>query len=207
MKPTRDEELMARWLDGEMSDAERAEFEARLAADPDLRDEATGLQSLRVTLQTAFPKHDEVPHADFFNHRIHEHVLQSRREAQSLATAGRPFLRWFRGPWFAVGAAAACALVVFALWPAEAPATAVLTTYAPNYSVHASTFHSKDAQATVLMLDGLEAMPADHAVSGVSVHHSQTDGKVATTTLFSKSGGVLLVLATDTSNTPHIISH
>ena len=56
MNPNPDEQLLARWLDGEMDTDERASFDARLKTDPALRAEAEVLQSLRAAFQEGFPR-------------------------------------------------------------------------------------------------------------------------------------------------------
>jgi hypothetical protein len=93
-------------------------------------------------------------------------------------------------------------------WPSasSASATVVLSTYAPNAGVQANTFHSNEANATVLMLDGLESIPADKKVVGYRVHHSETDQQVAMTTMFSEHGEVVMVLSKDGRNQPRVIT-
>lgn len=83
MNPNPDEQLLARWLDGELNAAEKASFDARLNSDAALRSEADSLQSLRDMLHTGFPKIAEVPHADFFNSQIQERISEMRRAEQS----------------------------------------------------------------------------------------------------------------------------
>jgi anti-sigma factor RsiW len=208
MNPNHDEELLARWLDNELSADERTAFDARLAADAALRREAEVMQSLRTSLQSAFPRHTEVPHADFFNSRIQQSIDELRAEEARNAAAARPRFNWHGLRWFAL--AAACLVLGGVVWfwqQQEGPATIVMATYAPHTGVKASTFHSSDARATVLMLDGLEAVPADRKVVGYHVDHSETDRQVAMTTLFSPNGDVLGVLATDAGNQPHVITH
>lgn len=207
MNPNHDEELLARWLDNELSADERTAFDARLSADDSLRREAEVMQSLRSSLQAAFPRHTEVPHADFFNSRIQQRIEELRAEEARNATVARPAFHWLSMRWLAFAAACVVLGSTFWFWQQEGPATIVMATYAPHTGVTASTFHSNDARATVLMLDGLEAVPADRKMVGYHVDHSDTDQQVAMTTLFSPTGEVLGVLATDAGNQPHFIAH
>ncbi len=210
MNPNPDEQLLARWLDGELDARERASFEARLQTDSDLRAEADSFKSLRDTLQAGFPKIEEVPHADFFNSQIQERIAQLRNEEAKAAPAkAAPSLfSWLTKPWLLAGATAACALLALLQWQTGGDvATVVLSTYAPNSGVKAATYHSNEANATILMLDGLDAMPADKKLVGYRVHHSETDQAVAMTTLYSETGDVLLVLAKDARNQPHVFAH
>jgi anti-sigma factor RsiW len=209
MNPNPDEQLLARWLDGEMNADERTAFEARLQSDAALRAEADSLQSLREMLHTGFPQIAEVPHADFFNSQIQERIKELRREEQAApAATSRTSWAWLLRPWLLGAAAAACALMAVLQWPSasSASATVVLSTYAPNAGVQANTFHSNEANATVLMLDGLESIPADKKVVGYRVHHSETDQQVAMTTMFSEHGEVVMVLSKDGRNQPRVIT-
>ena len=83
-------------------------------------------------------------------------------------------------------------------------ATTVQNTYAPNGDIQPRTYHSTDANATVLELDGLEDIPADSKVVGYKVHHSETNHQVARTTLYSDRGEVLQVLAMNDASEPRM---
>ena len=210
MNPNPDEQLLARWLDGELNADERTSFEARLQSDPALRAEADSLTSLRDMLQSGFPKIAEVPHADFFNSQIQERIAQVRLEEERAATpavAAPSRFSWMIKSWLMAGAAAACLLVALMQWQTSPGAsTVVLSTYAPDAGVKAATYHSTEANATVLMLDGLENMPAEKKIVGYRVHRTETDQAVAMTTLYSDQGDVLMVLAKDSRNQPRVFA-
>lgn len=214
MKTPPDENQIVRFLDGEMDAAEKSTFEASLAADPELRAEIESLSQLGATLRKSMPNGREVPHADFFNSQIQVRIAQEemdRARESNAPASGVGWLNWLRAPWFAAAATAVVALLAFTLWQSRGLSTSesslVLSSYAPNPDVQARAFHSDEAQATVLMLDGLAAVPADRKIVGHSVHHSETDQQVATTTLFSDDGHVLLVLAKDGRNQPRLLEH
>jgi anti-sigma factor RsiW len=205
MNPNAEDTHLARWLDGELPPAERSAFEARLASDPAMQSAADALLSLRSSLQQAYPAVREMPHADFFNSQIMAAIGQPEARQQPRTSWWQSL--WSRQPWIIGTAVAACAvLAAGTLWRSPEQ-TVVLSIYAPNPSVQATTRFSSEAQATVLMLDGLESIPADRQVTGYKVHRSETDSEVAMTTLFSDQGEVLLVLATDAKNQPRLIAH
>ena len=214
MKTPPDENEIVRFLDGEMDAAEKTAFEAQITANPELRAEIESLGRLSSTIRKNIPAEREVPHPDFFNSQIQVRIAQESmdraRESKAPATS-TGWLDWLRSPWFAAAATAAVALVAFTIWenrglsPSES--SMVLSTYVPNPDVQARAFHSDEAQATVLMLDGLTSLPADRKIVGHSVHHSETDQEVATTTLFSEDGHILLVLAKDGRNQPRLLEH
>lgn len=215
MKTPPDETQIVRFLDGEMDAAEKSAFEASLAADPELRAEIESLGQLGDVLRKSIPADRAVPHADFFNSQIQVRIAQEEMDharASRAPAAGGGLLDWFRRPWFAAAATALVAVLAFVVWQNRdgtlAPGSSlVLSTYTPNPDVHAHAFRSEEANATVLVLDGLSAMPADHKITGHRVFRSETDQEVATTTLFSEDGHVLLVLAKDGRDHPRLLEH
>ncbi len=201
--PSEDHDLI-RWLDGEMTDAERASFSTRLAADPDLKAEVEMMQRMSSDLRAHLPAEMTVPYGDFFNSQIQVRLAQ---EEPLIPEARASWLDWFRLPTL-ITATAAVAIAGFMIMQ-KGPAagdSVVLSIYVPNASVHARTFHSDEAQATVLMLDGVEAIPADRKIVGYHIERTETDQEVATTTLYGKSGEVVLVVSKDARNQPRLLS-
>jgi hypothetical protein len=47
------------------------------------------------------------------------------------------------------------------------------------------------------MLDGLDAVPAERKVSGINVRRSETEPKLAATTLYDDAGTPLLMISCD----------
>ena len=214
MKTPPDENQIVRWLDGEMDEAEKAVFLAALDADPGLRAEMESLRGLGQVLRQNIPATREVPHADFFNSQIQVRIAQEgmdRVRSGTSSAGGLGWFEWLRAPWFSAAATALVALLAFAIWHqrqgAPSESSEVLSTYAPNPKVQVRSFHSDEAQATVLLLDGLSPVPADRKIAGHRVHRSETDQRVATTTLFSEDGHVLLVLAKDAGDQPRLLEH
>ena len=205
-----DEIALTRWLDGEMDAPELAAYEARLAANPALHAEALAMKQLSASLQAEFPRIAEVPHADFFNSQIQERIAQldreDRRHAQRPA-ASSLWPSWLRLPWLAGAATAAIAtLIAVSMHSRPAQASTVLSTYAPNAAIQPRSFHSDAANATILMLDGLESIPADRIVIGYHVDHSDTQQELAMTTLYSAKGDVLMVLDVDGQSQPRVVA-
>jgi hypothetical protein len=209
MNPPPDDQLLARWLDNELSPAEHTRFEAMLAADPALREEAESMKRLGEAIRKNVPFEREVPHADFFNSQIREAIAADQRaqeRAHARPTAAVSWLDWFRKPWAYAGVAAVLAVGLFLSRGGDQVRTEILSLYAPSANVQSSFSYHDDVQAMVLKLDGLEAIPADRDLAGINVHHSETNPEVATTTLFDENGGVLLVMAKDSAGKPRTIS-
>lgn len=209
MKTPPDENQIVRWLDGEMSAAEKSAFEALLAADPDLQAELDSMSRLGETLRQHLPIERPLPHADFFNSQIQVRIAQEeldRKRDLERKPEARSWLSWLTSPRFAFATALAVLAVAFFQWQTEpSSSTTVFSSYAPNPDVQARTFHSEEANATVIMLDGLNSLPADRKIVGHHVHRTESDPAVATTTLFSESGEVLLVLARGADSQPQMI--
>jgi len=199
-------ERITRWLDGAMSNAEKTAFEDEMQADPALRAEVSTLHELGAQVRAHASLERPVPNADFFNSQIQERISSLQRiddRRKSPAGVAPSWFGWLRAPW-AIGAAAAAlvALGVFVVLHATRPQTQVISLYVPNPAVKASVNYNAAADATVLMLDGLSAFPDDKPISGLQVHHSDTDPEMASTTLYDAGGKVLLVMATDARNRP-----
>ena len=208
MNTNQDEQELTRWLDGEMNAAETSAFEARLRLDPSLRAEAGLMRQLCADVKTHFPKVEDVSHPEFFNSQILERIGELERADIRQQEKRAPWLAWLHRPWLAVaGAAAVIILVAQVMFGPDTQSdnsTTVQSTYAPNVNIQPRTYHSNDANATVLELDGLEDIPADSKVVGYRVHHSNTDPMVARTTLYSEHGEVLQVLAMNEDSQPHM---
>ncbi|MCX6857766.1 MAG: hypothetical protein NTV80_23015 [Verrucomicrobia bacterium] len=203
--PSEDHDLI-RFLDGEMSDAERASFQARMDADPMLKSEVQMMQRMSADLRTHLPAEMPVPYADFFNSQIQVRI--SQEEPITLPAVRASWFDWIRIPTL-MTAAAAVAIGGFMVLQKQTTQTGnsvVHSIYVPNPSVQARTFHSEDAQATVLILEGVEAMPADRKIVGFHIERSESDQEVATTTLYGAQGQIVAVMAKDARNQPRLLS-
>lgn len=206
MKPPSENHDLIRWLDGEMMEAERASFEERLKHDPVLAGEARELRSLSEGIRAHLPAEMPVPHADFFNSQIQVRIAQMER-TENRVREGSAFswLDWLRQPWLVAAGAAALAVLGFFLLrtgDSENGQSLILSSYTPNTQVHARTFHDDSAQATVLMLDGLDDVPADRKISGINVHRSEMEPELAAMTLFDVTGSRLLMISRDAAGNP-----
>ncbi|MEZ5386977.1 MAG: hypothetical protein R3F13_15825 [Prosthecobacter sp.] len=207
MKPPSENHDLIRWLDGEMTDAERAAFEGEMKADPALAKEAEEMRSLSASLRTHLPAEMKVPHADFFNSQIQMRIAQLEMEdsRQKPESSLESIFALFRQPWLAAASAVAVVVAGFLMigpGGTDSEHSLILSSYTPGRGVEASTYHDSAADATVLMLDGLDEVPADRKISGISVHRSETEPEVAATTLFDAAGAPLLVISRDAAGHP-----
>jgi hypothetical protein len=162
--PLEDTDLL-RWLDDEMTPLERERFAARLSVEPALRREAEALQALSRSLRDHLPMEMAVPHADFFNSQIQVRLACETAGKERRHGTAASWLAWFNLPRLAVAAAL---VLLAAVLVRQVPSgdSRVLATYTPDPGVHATAHFSEEASATVLMLDGLDEMPADRPLVG-----------------------------------------
>lgn len=203
---TPDEQLLARWLDGELSAEDTSRFEAMMAADPALREEAQAMRQIGLALRDHVSMEREVPHADFFNSQIQERITdiqraEQRSHASAASTASGGWFSWLRMPWAIAGVAAALALA-FVISRDDRPTTQVLSFYTPNPEIQASAYRNDAADATVLLLEGLDSIPAEQNIAGINVHHSERQANEGVTTLLDQQGSVLLVMSPQGAQLP-----
>ena len=196
-------------MDGEMTPAESAAFEKRLESDPDLRAEVEQARHLTDLLRAEMPADMQVPHADFFNSQIQVRIAQESDSSRRPVAEGgwlRQLFRSVASPWGFAAAAALVALLVVMRPAADsrsADSTWVTSSYTPNPSVTAHTYHSTAAGATVLELDGLPEIPAEKKVAGLRVDHAQQDRGGQVASFHDATGTPLLVMSLDAQGRPH----
>jgi hypothetical protein len=189
MNTTLDESVVARWLDDELQGAELAAFEASIQGDAELLARREEVRDWRATVAAVMPAVIEPPYPEFFNSRIERAIL-----AQGTLALPAKAASW-RGWWLP---AAAVAGMVLSFWvgtktggtpqvvvvPSQNPSPAQggvgqPTVYTPERGVDAEWFSSTDASATVIVLEGVEAIPdnLDFAGSaGLRSKHESTAG-------------------------------
>ncbi len=163
------EEKWTAWVDGELDEAERAEFEASL--DDRTSAEAERQQALKLG---ALLKEQLQPRAmgneEFFNYQLRERILAEsglapRRARESWWTIRR--LLWSGATSLAIFAV--CAFFLMREKPAQDQSqylTQILNARVdPNVSPDAtvSIFQTKQDRVTVLWVDGLKSLPSEYA--------------------------------------------
>ena len=163
MNTNPDEVTLALWLDDELAGADHAAVEAWALTRPDQLAGREEIRRWRATMATAIPASEEPPYPDFFNSR----VLQAIREPVPATKTPSFFWKSWLMP------VAACAGMALTFWagtqatsppeydvagaPKAIPVDPVL--YTPENGVAAEWFASKSASATVIVLNGVAAIP------------------------------------------------
>jgi hypothetical protein len=186
-----DETRLALWLEDELQGEELAAFEVSLSGRQDLiaaRDEA---RRWRKMMSTALPASEEPPYPEFLNHRVARSILEldMKPVVPEKPKAGFSWRSWFMP-------AAACAGMVFAFWlggkqaggvaeidvtgaPRAIPVEPIL--YTPESGVSAEWFASVEASATVIVLNGVDAIPdtTDFSETVYLKHEREIDSTAA----------------------------
>ncbi len=169
MNTNPDETTLALWLDDELVGDELAAVEAWAAARPEQLAAREETRNWRTMISVTVPASQEPPYPEFFNSR----VMQGIRESIPLELAPeKPTKRVFWNAWWMP--LAACAGMAMAFWvgtqtrhtspvhqvagaPRAIPLDPVL--YTPEKGVNAEWFASDHASATVIVLNGVAAIP------------------------------------------------
>lgn len=166
-----DDAVLALWLDDELQGEELAAAEAWLGGDPEMLAAREETRCWRTMIAAAIPGDEEPPYSEFFNGRI----ARAMRESVPEPLDGT--IRRFS--WNAVLIPlAACAGMVFTFLlgmktsttdrpelvkidvsgaPKAIPVDPIL--YTPERGVKAEWFTSLNASATVIVLNGVDAIP------------------------------------------------
>jgi len=174
-----DEATLTLWMDGELEGDALARVEAWAKDHPELLAQRDAVRAMSESIKSHVPVSVEPPYPDFFNQRIMRHI-EEESAAGGASSKGDGGLSWrgLVGRWAAIPVAAGAMLLCFYLGlqlgdrpvlPARTVAVSPQPLiYTPDGDVSAEIFNSEDGQATVIVLDGLEDIPDDFDIVGVS---------------------------------------
>jgi len=205
------EDLLTRWIDGQLTPEEAARVEQHLATDPQsLRDKEEAAH-IRTLLRSHLPASAEPPSPEFFTSSVMEEI---RREtpAPRPAAAKRQsasWLSWLRTPWFAPAASAAILALAFVIWrpagPSSQPAELLAQAYTPDASITATAYYSEEAEATVIDLQNV-TVPDDRDIKAFDVASADPPAPGEPQVLFAASDTArpVMVLSLDSAQKPRI---
>jgi anti-sigma factor RsiW len=168
MNTNPDEATLALWLDDELTGSELAAVEAWAAGQPEQLAAREEVRRWRKMIALAVPASEEPPFPDFFNSRIQQ-AIQAPPTAKSTAAPAKERSIW--RSWLLP--LTACAGMALAFWvgkqsqavpeydvsnaPRAIPVEPMV--YTPETGVKAEWFASSKASATVIVLNGVTAIP------------------------------------------------
>jgi len=185
MNTTPDDVMLALWLDDELEGDEFALVEAWAADKPDQLAAREETRRWRKQFASLVPASEEPPYPDFFNSRIHRAITETAN-VESVARVRK--VSWWRAAWWIPSAAVAGMALTFWLGtrvPYSQPVAPVAVTpaapaispalYTPDGEVKADYFSSAKAGATVIVLDGVAAIPDDMDFSNTAAVETPDD--------------------------------
>lgn len=177
-----DDTTLALWLDDELEGEELAQVEAWAADQPEQLAAREEVRRWRRMISESLAAAEEPPAGEFFNERI-QHALREPATATRTPSPKRASRGAWNSLWMPL---AACAGMVLAFWlggliqpqdspiagdvPNTDPSTPHL--YTPEQGVNAQWISSAEASATVIVLDGVSAIPDEVDFTATALHRS-----------------------------------
>ena len=166
------EEKWTAWIDGELSGAELAEFEASLPDKAAAETEKRDAQKLGTFLKTHLPC-GAMGNEEFFNHQLRERIAHGASGTSGREAGAGP--AWWpigRLVWAGATALAIFSVCTFFVMREKAPndqsqyLTQILNArvdpaVSPNATI--SMFETKEDKVTVLWVEGLQSLPSEYA--------------------------------------------
>jgi hypothetical protein len=167
------EEKWTAWIDGELSGAELAEFEASLPDKAAAEAEKRDAQNLGTFLKQHLPC-AAMGNEEFFNHQLRERIAHDEPSAREREATGAGSAWWpiRRLVWAGATALAIFSVCTFFVMREKAPTdpsqylTQILKArvdpaVSPNATI--SMFETKEDKVTVLWVEGLQSLPSEYA--------------------------------------------
>lgn len=170
MNTNPDDTTKALWLEDELEGDELVAMEAACADKPELLAQRAEHRAWREWLASSVSSEQEPPYGEFFNARVLRGIQRAQQEDSPAKSSGGASWR----VWFMPAAAAAGMVLAFQLGARSKPAPQVVDIdvsnapraivvepilYTPEKGVKARWFNSPDADAFVIVLDGVPAIP------------------------------------------------
>ena len=202
---TPSDETLTQWIDGTLPPQERAALESSLP--PGWAAEREAARQLGDLLRSHLPARMEPPAPERFTSSIMAAIGQPEH---SPAAAGGPAAKVVAFPrfrqWFAPLASAAAVAACFLVWNAtHRAAPAVLAkVYAPDARVTARAWFAEDADATVIELENLDAVPDEREIRAFDVASAEPSAPGEPQIFYAAAdpSRAVMVLSRDATNQP-----
>ena len=202
---TKKEELLTRWIDGELNPEQEIEFKQLEELDPGFYASfKAGSEDVRELLRSEFNSDIEVPHGDFFNSQIGKRIRESYAKESEPSGVLSAAIIWIKSPFTWVAASAFSLLFVVFLSNEKLDST-VVSTYSPDPSVSiVSAGFNEEAGATVIKLEGLERIPDDTDFSVNHIVSYDRQGPPGFVHFYNKQDEVVYIMETDEYGLPNV---
>lgn len=167
------EEKWTAWIDGELTGAELAEFEASLPDKAAAEAEKRDAQKLGTFLKTHLPC-PAMGNEEFFNHQLREKIAHDQPVMRDRGTGATGSAWWPIGRLLWVGSTALAIFAVCTVFVMREKAPTDQSQYltqilnarvdpavSPDATI--SMFETKEDKVTVLWVEGLQSLPSEYA--------------------------------------------
>jgi hypothetical protein len=181
-----DDHTLLLWLEDELADTEQMLVDAWAADQPLWLEKRESSRRWRAQMSNIMSHSTEIPQGEFFQARLLHAIATSSAVAAS-STSTPSFWRKWTLP-LSVAAAVVLGFLGGTQWTDRAHRAKTLVTYTPEEGVKAEFFETSPAEGTVIVLNGVEALPDEFvdtsttALPPVDSLHSAA-GKKETATL------------------------
>ena len=200
------EELVTRWIDGELNPEQKLEFKELEESDPDFcANFKESAEDVREVLRSEFNSDEDVPHGDFFNSQIEKRIRQSYVEESQANSVFSAAVIWIKSPFTWAAASAFCVMLFLSNGKLDQrTSSTVVSTYSPDPSVSIVAGFDEEAGATVIKLEGLERMPDDTDFSVNHIVSYDRQGPPGFVNFYNKRDEVVYIMETDEYGLPNV---
>lgn len=178
-----DNQTLMLWLEDELADAERMQVDAWAFTQPDWMEKRSAAREWRMRCSDAMSAADSMPQGEFFQAQLMRTIATSVSvQKNEVRDSGGVMRKW----WMPMGVAAAMALAFLGGTQWQKPQRATtLVTYTPAEGVRAEFYESSPAEGTVIVLNGVPALPDSFVNTDISQkdapgqHDGSSDSKDA----------------------------
>jgi len=200
------EELVTRWIDGELSPEQELEFKQLEESDPDFcASFKAASEDVREVLRSEFNSEKDVPHGDFFNSQIEKRIRQSYVKESQATSVLSAATAWIKSPFTWAAASAFCVMLFLSNGKLDqGTGSTVVSTYSPDPSVSIVAGFNEEAGATVIKLEGLERIPDDTDFSVNHIVSYDRQGPPGFVNFYNKQDEVVYIMETDEYGLPNV---
>lgn len=186
MNTNPDDYTLLLWLEDELADTEQMLVDAWAADQPIWLEKRESSRRWRAQMSNIMSHSVEIPQGEFFQARL-LHSIATSSEVAASSTSAPSFWRKWTLP-LSVAAAVVLGFLGGTQWSDRPHRAKTLVTYTPEEGVKAEFFETSPAEGTVIVLNGVEALPDEFVDTKTadlpaadSIH--ATEGKKETATL------------------------
>ena len=203
---TKEEELITRWIDGELNPKEKIEFEKLYDTRPDFYNSLRAEANASKDSLKSFEFEKEIPYGDFFNNQIRKKIQSDDFDSNSSSGFLFDVSTWLRSPF--TWAATACFIAFILVNPqsgVNGEDNIIVSTYTPDPSVSivSAEFNDK-ANATVIVLEGLEPVPDETDFNENHITSYDRQGPPGFVQFYNKNDKLVYILETDEYGQPNV---